>query len=503
MRLLETFRQAIVSHHLLDPGDRVLIALSAGPDSTCLLDLYQSITEEYNLELGIAHIDYHLRGEESDKEGRWIRDRAKELDLPLYQKDHPIVQKSHVQVEARRVRYQYFRQVFEEKGYNKLSTGHHLDDQIETFFLRLMRGTSLNGLVSMSYSSVMEGLRIIRPLLGVPKSELISYLDDKKIFYFIDRSNLQGKYKRNLVRNKLIPVMEEIFPNYRLTMDQVIDHLKEENQFIQNLTYRFIDSISIGTNGLERRIDKGRFNMQPLTLRKRAIVQMAKDLGDNWNYFSGDELGNIVDQIKYTNDSGSRVLFDKEDIRIILEYSWITVLLKRSDNIKPFLPTKLEMGKEYCLYDNPVDACWMLNVSFHEINPPERQGLLDSIKKDLFKLYLDHEKIDESLHIRCYRPGDRIELDKGLGHQTIKDILINSKIPERMRKHVILILDGEKIIGLISLPPYFYIRLSKEYYVSTQTNFIVTLLINQVSRQGFSDREGKHTFTSIYPNGLG
>ncbi len=482
MRLLDTFRQTILSHHLLDPGDKILIALSAGPDSTCLLDLYQNIAEEYNLELGIAHVDYHLRGDESDKEGEWIRNRAKELSLPLYQKNHPITQKSHVQAEARRVRYQYFKQVFEEKGYNKLSTGHHLDDQIETFFLRLMRGTSLNGLTSMSYSSVMEGLRIIRPLLGIPKSQLINYLDDKKMSYFIDRSNLQEKYKRNLVRNKLIPVMEEIFPDYRRTMAKAIDQLKEENQFIQSLTHKLIDSITLGFNGLERKVDKGKFNLQPLTLRKRALVQIARDLGDNWNYFSSDELTMIIAQVEHSDDSGSRALFDKEDIKIILEYSWMTVLLKRSDNIKSFLSIKLEEEGKYNLYNNHVDECWMLNVSFHGINSVERQGILDSIKKDLFKLHLDREKISNGLHIRCYRPGDRIEIDKELGYQKVKDILINNKIPERMRKHVVLLGDGEKIIGLISLPPYFYIRLSKEYYVSTKTSFIVRLLIYQVSR---------------------
>ncbi len=484
MSLLDKFRHAIVSYRLVDPGDRVLIALSAGPDSTCLLDLYQRVAEEYSLKLGIAHINYHLRGDESDRESQWIRDIAKDLALPLHQKDHPITQKSHVQEEARRIRYQYFKQVCESDRYDKLSTGHHLDDQIETFFLRLMRGTSLAGLISMGYSSVMDGVKIVRPLLSIPKSELVSYLDNKNMVYSIDRSNLEGNYLRNKLRNKLLPVFEELFPDYRANTEKAIDKLKEENQFIQSLTQELIDSITIESNPLERRIDKGKFNESPITLRKRALVQIAREIGSYWNYFSNQQLTKLVEQIGELSDHGSRILFEKEDIQIIIEYSWITILLKRNDSIKTFQPTILQDKEEYILYDNNVDTCWRLKVSFHKISSEENHEVLGLIKKSeqILKLHLDHEKVGGDLHIRCYRQGDRIEFTKDLGLKKVKEILVDNKIPERKRKDVFILWDEEKAIGVISLPPYAYVRLSDEYYVSVKTCRLVTLSIDQISK---------------------
>ncbi len=192
---------------LFTPGDRVLVAVSGGPDSVALLHLLIRLAPELGLDLGVAHFDHGLRGEDSRGDAAFVADLARGLGLPCHL-DRGEVRaatrrdKVSIQMAARKLRLQFFQDTRRGHGYAKLALGHTADDQVELFWLRLLRGAGLEGLKGM-WPATPEGL--VRPLLAVGKAVLLAWLKQEALPYRLDMSNLSRAYLRNRVRLDLLP----------------------------------------------------------------------------------------------------------------------------------------------------------------------------------------------------------------------------------------------------------------------------------------------------------
>ena len=192
---------------LFTPGDRVLVAVSGGPDSVALLHLLVRLAPELGLDLGVAHFDHGLRGEDSRGDAGFVADLARRLGLPCHL-DRGEVRaaarrdKVSIQMAARKLRLQFFQDIRRRHGYAKLALGHTADDQVELFWLRLLRGAGLEGLKGM-WPATPEGL--VRPLLAVGKAVLLAWLEQEALPYRVDVSNLSRAYLRNRVRLDLLP----------------------------------------------------------------------------------------------------------------------------------------------------------------------------------------------------------------------------------------------------------------------------------------------------------
>lgn len=212
-------------------GKRILVALSGGADSVALLRLLL----DFGCNCRAAHCNFHLRGEESMRDEQFVRDLCQRLDVPLTVKDFDVAayQQQHggsVEMACRALRYAWFEQEYEQQGCEKIAVAHHADDQVETFFLNLMRGTGLRGLTGMKR---LNDDGIWRPLLGVTRNDIIDYLNTIGQDYVTDSTNAQNDYRRNRLRNLILPVIEKQFPNARARILDTMQNLADDNELME------------------------------------------------------------------------------------------------------------------------------------------------------------------------------------------------------------------------------------------------------------------------------
>ena len=225
---LEHFLRYIEVENLNPEKDRILIGVSGGVDSMVLAHLFV----QAGFKVGMAHVNYGMRGEESNKDEQLVFEAAVAW-AQTFHRTHYFENRStgNFQEKARNFRYTWFSSLMEENGYNCLAIAHHADDQIETFFLKLLRSAGLKGLGAIK---ARDGYKI-RPLLGVFKSDIYRYAAQHGVPFREDQSNSENKYKRNLVRNEILPVIEKQIPGSKQQLLYSIDHLQSANELMNYL----------------------------------------------------------------------------------------------------------------------------------------------------------------------------------------------------------------------------------------------------------------------------
>ncbi|MFA6047449.1 MAG: tRNA lysidine(34) synthetase TilS [Parcubacteria group bacterium] len=232
--LVKKVQNTIFQHKIFERGSKIILAVSGGPDSTCILDIFSKLQKKYDLELIIAHVNYGLRGKDSDKDEKFVRDLAKKYGLKI-KILKPGFRKTPSEKELRDIRYDFFEKVRSENNFDLIAVAHNQDDQVETYLMRIIRGAGLQGLSAMQYKNE----KVIRPLLNIPRAEIEKYLKENKLKYRIDKTNLESKYLRNKIRNKLIPYLEKNFnPQIKKTIFSSIETIAEDLEYISQVSDR-------------------------------------------------------------------------------------------------------------------------------------------------------------------------------------------------------------------------------------------------------------------------
>ncbi len=213
-------------------GQSVLVALSGGADSVALLRALL----EAGCHCHAAHCNFHLRGDESMRDEQFVRDLCTRLGVPLTVKDFDVAawQQTHggsVEMACRELRYAWFEQERERRQCGVIAVAHHADDQIETFFLNLLRGTGIKGLTGMNRLSG----HIWRPLLAVSRRDILDYLSEIGQGYVTDSTNAQNDYRRNRLRNIVLPIIEQQFPHGSERILDTIGNLKQDSEMLAAL----------------------------------------------------------------------------------------------------------------------------------------------------------------------------------------------------------------------------------------------------------------------------
>lgn len=228
MNLVKKIQENIFRYQLLERGAKIVVGVSGGPDSVCLLDILYRLKKNYGLEIIVAHVNYNLRGKDSRIDEKLVSDLAKKYSLSIKIKN---VQRSAFSVQRsedclRTIRYAFFEIIREKYEADIIAVGHNLNDQAETVLMRILRGAGLRGMGAIKF----QNENVIRPLLNIPRKEILSHLRKNKVRYRIDKTNLENDFTRNKIRNQLIPSLEKNFnPNiqevlYKLSLSVADDY---------------------------------------------------------------------------------------------------------------------------------------------------------------------------------------------------------------------------------------------------------------------------------------
>lgn len=220
----------------------VYVGLSGGPDSVALLHILRSL----GYDCQALHCNFHLRGEESNRDQDFCESLCRQLQIEIiiehfdtreYMKSHHL----SLEMAARELRYQWWKKMMDEQGTSesRIALGHHQDDSIETMLMNLMRGTGIKGLTGIVPYN--QSTKVIRPLLCLTREEILEYLDENKLSYVVDSSNLECDTMRNQIRNKLLPEMMQIAPQSKHAMITTMSHLAAVHNYAKQYLKQFFD----------------------------------------------------------------------------------------------------------------------------------------------------------------------------------------------------------------------------------------------------------------------
>lgn len=273
--LIEQVLKTVRNYGMLRPGDTVLAAVSGGPDSVFLLRALARLKNKLGIKkVAVCNLDHCLRGKESEEDSLFVKREAGRLGLDYFHKRVDIAASKPKELSteeaARDARYAFFVEAAREAGANAIATGHTIDDQAETVLMRVIKGSSLKGVVGIAPVREEKGIRIIRPLAELEKEEITSYLDGAGIGYRIDSSNLEDKYFRNVVRREVVPFLERYNPRLKRSLFNLAEHLREDFEFIKGEKSKFSRRSALPKSGLIE-ISLKDIVMQPAAIQKEIL----------------------------------------------------------------------------------------------------------------------------------------------------------------------------------------------------------------------------------------
>jgi len=448
--LVRSITKTVVREKLIERNDKVLVGISGGIDSTALLFVLLEIQKEIDFNLGLGHVNHMLRGKESERDEQFVRKLAEELHLPFYLERIDIrniaVQKGlSIQHAGREARYGFFNEIAKKHGYNKIAIAHNLDDQIETFLLRAIKGTGLRGLTAIP----IKRDAIIRPFLYTLRSDIAAYAAERKISFVEDSSNEKIVYERNYLRKEVLPVIEKLNPLF-----------KEKIFFLlQDLT---------GIDNLFEEKSK-------LFLKK----QQRNKEGDI--FFDVKSLSKIDDETKFRVISDTVSSLEPAFIPLREHHRLINKILSSAEpNLVVTLPYGIKVKKTYGRLfftrkppHSPVEKTFSLSMGKNILEPLMYEIRLSASRKKPASFlknkniaFFDHNKLGK-LTVRTFRNGDTF-MPLGMKSKIkVKDFFISSKIPREERRMIPLLVSDNDIVWVVGF------RMDERFKITEDTQKVL------------------------------
>lgn len=237
---LKHFTEYIEQNNLFSPGDGILAGVSGGLDSVVLLHLLNNLQKNWGIDICIAHVNYGLRGDDSNEDERFVKKVADQMGYKFFCKKAKLKTEGHnLQLEARNTRMEYFSQIISENGLDCVVLAQHRDDNVETVLLHLIRGAGLQGLKGIGASTVNKNLKIVRPMLSFWKNEIKEYAVSNGIKWREDVTNVKSIYTRNHIRLNLMPLLREMNPRVDEAISNLSKSAAEDDDALVELAQEF------------------------------------------------------------------------------------------------------------------------------------------------------------------------------------------------------------------------------------------------------------------------
>lgn len=363
--MLEIIKQAIETHKLIRSGERVLIAFSGGRDSVVLAHTLHRL----GYSIGLAHVNYQLRGDESDGDEAFARQFAETLKAPIYVQKLALEKGSNLQERARNIRYSFFEQLAESEGYQRIATAHHQDDQVETVLIQIVRGASLLAIAGIP----RQRDQYIRPLLDVSRKDIDEYIRQNDLGFREDSSNQTTDYLRNLLRLNTIPELKSKQADLAQNVLSVAQRLQEQNDAIESLAHSWLERDSVGKQNI-------RFEQLPENNRSFWLHAACKNFGFN---------AAQCDDILSASQAGREVVCDSH--RMVRTSNGVEIIVRREDYLNEILIT------------SPGDFRGkLIEIRLTESRPK-------AISKDPMHAQMDADKVSYPFLVRRWKTGDEFQ----------------------------------------------------------------------------------------------
>ncbi len=404
------FRDFVGRKALFQPEDKLLLAVSAGLDSTVLAHLLR----EEGYQFALAHCNFRLRGEDSDRDAAFVRELAAALQVPLHETTLALLEQEagtlRIQLRARVGRYKYFKKILDEYNYDALLTAHHLDDALETTLMNLVRGTGLSGLRGIPPRTAFP---TVRPLLEASREEILAYAGARDIAWREDRSNTDRKYRRNALRMDVVPVLREMGLTDQ-SLRQTLSHLRSAERLYRRAVAR-----------------------EPGFEQKGEVLVLDRTR----NQLGGEDTLTVLREM--TGHMG----FTDEQYRQMLEISG-NARISSATHVAHVSPGRLRLAP---LVDTPL-PCRIQSLPA-EVSYGRARFSLQVTGQPL---RLDEKRVqyaqlpDLPLHLRPRQPGDRFEpLGMPGSSKKVSDFFIDAKVPAWDRDRTPILTDAAGTILMI------------------------------------------------------
>lgn len=429
-QLLSQVRKTISRYNMVKKGDRIIVAVSGGADSICLLDILAALENELGITLIAAHFEHGLRPQEDPLETSLACEYARSLKIPFVTEKASGLEltASSLEEKARGLRYDFFERVRKRYNADRIAMGHNLNDQAETVLMRLLRGSGIAGLSGIP--PVRDNI-IIRPLIEISREDILRYLADRELRYAADSSNDNCRFTRNRIRMELIPQMLGYQPELIGMLGHLSDHFREENNLVETLADQWIKDNLKKRETNEYLIDIRAIKELHHALIKRIIRGIVKRFNKSIYGIESDHVQGVFDLLYNTKPN----MYINLPLNLIIrkEYDSLIFTLKGSC-ADSFSYELISSGK------TSINEIGRTIIIEETVNSP------DIIDADADVALLDKELLPYPLTVRNFRPGDRF-IPLGMkGHRKLKDFFIDLKIPSNKRRQIPVILKDNKII---------------------------------------------------------
>jgi tRNA(Ile)-lysidine synthase len=474
--VVQHVRDTIEEHDLLEPGDRVVVGLSGGPDSLCLLHILRRLRETYDLRIQVAHLNHGTRGEASDADAAFVRTTAAAWDLPatVEKRDVPELADEHglaFEEAARRVRYAFLAHVAKRIDAKKIAVGHNADDQAETVLMHVIRGSGLAGLRGMLPRTPIADYRlltplakqetedkgekpsvlhpaccIIRPLLKVTRADICCYCSDHHLKPRFDRSNLDTTYFRNRLRHELLPELETYNPNIRQRLCHMASVVAADYDVLVNVRQEAWDNVVREEREDAIVFGQAAWQALPVSLQRATLRQATFQLRRSLRDVTFVHVENAR-EVALEGETGKSSTLPM-GLALTVGYETLTVgepdepgtppdepLLWSDEALPVTVPGTTPLPESDWVLEAKVLERWAMA----EITSPDHPWMG----------FFDARALTGSgpIVLRSRHKGDRFQ-PLGMEGHTVKvsELMINLKIPEPWRDHVPLLVAAGRIL---------------------------------------------------------
>jgi len=463
-------RDFIQEHNLFSAGDRLVVAVSGGGDSVCLLHILVQWRKELGVELHVAHLNHQLRGAESDSDAGYVSDLARRLDVlaTIERRDVAAYRDQKgisLEEAAREVRYSFLAEVARAIGASKVVVGHTRDDHIETILMHLLRGAGTAGLCGLQPSSVLPygensgQLKVVRPLLELSRQETLDYCQRYNLAPRSDSSNVSPSFLRNRVRLELLPVLRSYNPGIDKALLRLADIAGDDVSFIEKQASLLWKKLASEEDDIIY-LDMSQMVASPRAMQRQIFRRAVRQLRGNLKDVEADHIEAMVG---FLSKPAGKKLCLPDGLTLSTEYGRL-VLASAQASICPLPPLK---GTFSIKIPGETDLPgWRVRASIIQELVGCDNGLAASF---------DLNKVGRELTVRRRRPGDRFQPLGMSQAKKLQDFMVDSRIPRSWRDRVPLICSPEQILWVVGW------RIDDRAKVTENTKDILRLQFERLS----------------------